>query len=113
MEWLDLVMRQPIGHLLDEAIDRLTISGRVPQNAAHYVPRLEARREVARELRAIFESNDRPKADRKLRRMIDRYAVAVPKLNAWLDSKVAEGFTVFALPSAHLRRVRTSSLIVY
>jgi putative transposase len=81
------------------------------QNAAHYVPRLEMRREVAGQLRAIFESNDRLEADRKLRQMIDRYAVAAPTLSAWLDSNVAESFTVFAFPAAHRRRLRTSNLM--
>ncbi len=35
------------------------------QNAGHYVPRIEMRREVAADLRAIFESTDRPEAERR------------------------------------------------
>ena len=36
-------------------------------NAAHYVPRVEQRAEVARELRAIFNAPSREEADRLLR----------------------------------------------
>ena len=35
------------------------------QNAGHYVPRLEMRREVAGDLRAIFESTNRLEAERR------------------------------------------------
>lgn len=60
------------------------------QNAGHYVPRLEVRREVATDLRAIFESTDRLEAERRLRQTIDKYARSAPKLSAWLEANVAE-----------------------
>ncbi len=81
------------------------------QNAGHYVPRLEMRREVASDLRAIFESSDRPEAERRLRDAVTKYATRAPKLSAWLDSNVAESFTVFAFPPTHRRRLRTSNLM--
>jgi len=81
------------------------------QNAGHYVPRLEMRREVAGDLRAIFESTDRPEADRRLRQTVDKYAQRAPKLSAWMDTNVAESFTVFAFPETHRRRLRTSNLM--
>src|SRR3954451_15308538 len=77
------------------------------QNAGHYVPRIEMRREVAADLRAIFESRDRLEAERKLRQVIDKYATKAPKLSAWLEANVAESFTVFAFPETHRRRLRT------
>jgi putative transposase len=81
------------------------------QNAGHYVPRIEMRREVAADLRAIFESRDRLEAERKLRQAIDKYATKAPKLSAWLEANVAESFTVFAFPETHRRRLRTSNLM--
>jgi putative transposase len=81
------------------------------QNAGHYVPRIEMRREVAADLRAIFESRDRLEAERKLRQVIDKYATKAPKLSAWLEANVAESFTVFAFPETHRRRLRTSNLM--
>jgi putative transposase len=81
------------------------------QNAAHYVPRVEMRREVAVDLRAVFESRDRAEAERKLRQTVDKYAPKAPKLSAWLEANVAESFTVFAFPETHRRRLRTSNLM--
>jgi putative transposase len=81
------------------------------QNAGHYGPRLEMRREVAADLRAIFESTDRLEAERRLRQTIEKYARSAPKLSAWLEANWAEGFTVFAFPESHRRRLRTSNLM--
>jgi putative transposase len=81
------------------------------QNAGHYVPRVEMRREVATDLRAIFESTDRLEAERRLRQAVDKYTRPAPKLSAWLEANVAESFTVFAFPQTHRRRLRTSNLM--
>jgi putative transposase len=81
------------------------------QNAGHYVPRIEMRREVAADLRAIFESTDRLEAERRLCQAVEKYARSAPKLSAWLEANVAESFTVFAFPETHRRRLRTSNLM--
>jgi putative transposase len=81
------------------------------QNAGHYVPRVEMRREVAADLRAIFESTDRLEAERRLRQAVDKYTRSAPKLSAWMEANVAESFTVFAFPETHRRRLRTSNLM--
>lgn len=81
------------------------------QNAGHYVPRVEMRREVAAGLRAIFESGDRLEAERRLGQTVDKYRRSAPKLSAWMEANVAESFTVFAFPETHRRRLRTSNLM--
>lgn len=81
------------------------------QNAGQYVPRVELRREVTADLRAIFESSDRTEADRRLRQTVDKYARSAPRLSAWLEANVPDSFTVFAFPSTHRRRLRTSNLM--
>ncbi len=81
------------------------------QNAGHYMPRLEMRREVAADLRAIFESTDRLDAERRLRHTADKYAQRAPKLSAWMEANVPDSFTVFAFPPTHRRRLRTSNLM--
>ena len=81
------------------------------QNASHSVPRLEMRREVAADLRAIFESTDRLDAERRLRQTADKYAQRAPKLSAWMEANVADSFTVFSFPPTHRRRLRTSNLM--
>jgi putative transposase len=81
------------------------------QNAGHYVPRVEMRSDVAADLRAIFDAPDRPEADRRLEMTIRKYEKPAPKLATWLSGSVPEGLTVFALPAAHRRRLRTSNLL--
>jgi transposase-like protein len=81
------------------------------QNAGHYVPRIEMRSDVAADLRAIFDAPDRTEADRRLEMTIRKYEKSAPKLAAWLSANVPEGLTVFALPAAHRRRLRTSNLL--
>jgi len=81
------------------------------QNAGHYVPRIEMRSDVAADLRAIFDAPDRAEADRRLEMTIRKYEKSAPKLATWLSGNVPEGLTVFALPAAHRRRLRTSNLL--
>lgn len=58
------------------------------------------RREVAAELRNVFDASARIEAERRLRQAVEKYARSAPKLSAWMDTNVAESFTVFAFPSA-------------
>src|SRR5947209_4151899 len=81
------------------------------QNAGQYVPRIEMRREVATDMRAIFESSDRHEADRRLRQTVEKYATKAPKLSAWAEVNVPESLTVFAFPETHRRRLRTSNIM--
>jgi transposase-like protein len=69
------------------------------------------RREVARDLRAIFDAPDRQEADRRLKLAVQKYEKTAPKLARWMESNVAEGLTVFSLPPELRRRLRTSNMI--
>ena len=77
------------------------------QNAGHYVPRVEMRIDLASDLRAVFDAPDRTEADRRLEMAIRKYQKSAPKLAA----NVPDGLTVFTLPAAHRRRLRTSNLL--
>lgn len=81
------------------------------QNAGHYVPRIAMRAEVAADLRAIFDAPDRAEADRRLELAVRKYEKTAPKLATWLAANVPEALTVFLLPPAHRRRLRTSNLL--
>jgi putative transposase len=81
------------------------------QNAGHYVPRVEMRSEVAADLRAVFDAPDRIEADRRLEMAIRKYEKSAPKLATWLSNNLPDGLTVFTLPAAHRRRLRTSNLL--
>ncbi len=79
------------------------------QNAQAYVPKVGMRREAAEDIRTIFNAPDRETAEGYLKKAIEKYAVIAPKLADWMEVNVPEGFTVFAFPRAHQRRLRTSN----
>jgi transposase-like protein len=81
------------------------------QNAQAYVPRLEQRATVAEAIRSVFNSPSRAAADQRLKEVVTTYAATLPRLAAWLEENLPEGLTVFSLPSAHQRRLRTSNAL--
>jgi len=81
------------------------------QNAQAYVPRLDHRAAVAHAIRTVFNSPDLTSAQRRLKEVVTAYATTAPKLAAWMEENLPQGFTVFALPPAHQRRLRTSNAL--
>jgi len=81
------------------------------QNAQAYVPRLDQRAEVARAIRSVFDSPDRPSAELRLKQIVAHYAGSASKLATWMEENLPLGLTVFALPVAHQKRMRTSNAL--
>jgi transposase-like protein len=81
------------------------------QNAQAYVPRLEIRAEVAESIRSIFTSPDLVAAQARLKERVNSYAKSAPKLAAWMEINIPQGFPVYALPTVHHRRMRSSNAI--
>ena len=81
------------------------------KNATSYVPRRAMRREVAAELRAIFNAPDLTEASRYLDLFVAQYQQTAPQLAAWAETAIPEGLTVFQFPPAHRRRLRTSNML--
>ena len=81
------------------------------QNAAAYVPKVELRPQVARDIRAIFNAPNRAEADRLLELAVERYRKVAPALVNWIGANIAEGLTVFEYPEHHRRRLRTSNML--
>ena len=81
------------------------------QNAQAYVPRLDQRAEVARAIRSVFDSPSRAAAELRLKEIVADHAQGVPKLAAWMEENLPLGLTVFALPPAHQKRMRTSNAL--
>ena len=79
------------------------------QNAGAYVPKQAMRMEVAADIRAMFNAPDRRTAEEFLQAAIQKYAVSAPRLSAWLEDNLAEGFTVFDFPLEHRRTIRTTN----
>ncbi len=81
------------------------------QNAIHHTPNLKIRKRIGEELRRIWNAPDLEGAQAELKHLLARYADSAPKLARWLEDSVPQGLTVFSLPKAHRRRLRTSNPI--
>jgi transposase-like protein len=81
------------------------------QNAQAYVPRLQMRSEVAAEICAIFDAPDRVEAERRLQLAVQKYEKSAPELARWMEANIPEGLTIFAVPPAHRKRLRTSNVL--
>ena len=79
------------------------------QNAGAYLPRQSMRIEVAADIRAMFNASDRKSAEELLQAAIQKYARSAPRLSAWLEENLAQGFTVFDFPLEHRRTIRTTN----
>lgn len=79
------------------------------QNAQAYVPRIEQRKPVAQRIRMIFNAPDLAEAQRLLKQAIEAWTIEAPKLAAWAEQNLPEGFTTFGLPFAQRTRLRTTN----
>jgi putative transposase len=77
------------------------------QNASQYVPRQSMKREVASDIRTIFNAPDRELAELQLRKTVEKYAHSASRLADWLESNIPDGLTAFSFPEDHWRRIRT------
>ncbi len=80
------------------------------QNAQAYVPRLEYRAKVAADIRSVFNAPDLAHARLRLEEIVAKWREKSTKLADWMEANLPEGFSVFALPEHHRRRLRTSNM---
>lgn len=81
------------------------------QNAQAYVPRRSMLKEVAQDLRSVFDAPDRAAAESYLAQLVRKYETRAGKLADWMEQAVPEGFSVFAFPVEHRRRLRTTNVL--
>ncbi len=79
------------------------------QNAGAYLPKQHMRLEVAADIRSMFNAPDRKTAEELLQAAIQKYAASAPRLSAWLEDNLSEGFSVFDFPLEHRRTIRTTN----
>jgi transposase-like protein len=80
------------------------------QNASQYVVRVEQRKEVAADLRAIFNAPNRAEADRLLAQAVKKYKESAPRLSGWMEANMEQGLSVFSFPTEQQKRLRTTNL---
>ncbi|MFM8360165.1 MAG: transposase, partial [Verrucomicrobiota bacterium] len=54
---------------------------------------------------------DRDSAQARLKAVVAKHESKAPKLTAWMEENIPQGFNGLALPSAHQRRLRASNAI--
>ena len=73
------------------------------------MPRLDQRAAVAQAIRTVFDCPDRLSAQARLKEVVAAHAATAPKLAAWMEENLPQGFAAFAFPTAHQRRLRTTN----
>lgn len=79
------------------------------KNAQQYVTKQHLKKKVASDIKVVFNADDRAHAEERLQDFVKTYSESQPKLATWAEENLPEGFTVFALPEAHRKRMRTSN----
>lgn len=79
------------------------------QNAGHYLPKKEMHKEVAQEIRAVFNSPNQKEAEEKIRQLVKNHEKNAPKFSRWAEENLLEGLTVFSQPEQARRKLRTSN----
>jgi transposase-like protein len=75
------------------------------------VPKKAMKKELAADIRAIFNASDREKAGEYLQWAIEKYAQSAPKLSQWMEENLTEGLTVRNFPFEHRKMIRTTNAL--
>lgn len=81
------------------------------QNAQAYVPKYDMKKEVAKDIREVFNAGHRQEADFKVKKLIEKYEKMAPDLAKWAETNVPEGLTVLDFPDSHRKRLRTTNSV--
>lgn len=80
------------------------------QNAQSYIPKKDMKKQVAFDIKSIFNAPSQPEAERLLNIVSQKYAKDAPKLSQWMIDNIPEGFTVFNFPVDHWIKIRTNNV---
>jgi transposase-like protein len=81
------------------------------QNAMQYVPNIEMRKQVAQDLRNVFNARDVADANEELKRFVELYKDTAPNVATWAEKNIPEGLAVFQIPKDHRKRMRTTNML--
>ena len=81
------------------------------QNAMQYIPKVEMRKQVAKDLRHVFNAKDIDKANEELKRFVELYKDTAPNIATWAEKNIPEGLAVFLIPEDHRKRMRTTNML--
>ena len=81
------------------------------QNAMQHTPKVSMRKQVANDIRNIFNAKDAADAQVELDRFYDTYKDTAPKLANWAEDNIPESLAIFQLPREHQKRMRTTNML--
>ena len=80
------------------------------QNASSHISKKSIKKDVAEDIRSIFNAPNRVEADRLLQITCEKYKTLESKLASWMEDNIPESLTVFTRPKEHQKRLRTSNM---
>lgn len=84
------------------------------QNASAYVPKKAMQEAVHADIRNVFNMPSKEEAERLLSLTVAKYQDQASDLSQWLESDLAEGFTVFdAAPPTARKKLRTTNMVEF
>jgi transposase-like protein len=81
------------------------------RNATAYVPKVSMRKEVASDLRSIFNAPNMTEAKRLLEMNVEKYKTKASRLSSWMEENIPEGLTVFTLPESQRKKLRSTNMV--
>ncbi len=81
------------------------------RNAQDHVCRKDHKDEVAQDVRDVLTASSLQSANALLNEFMKTWQEKEPKLAAWAELNISEGFAAFELPKHHRRHLRTTNLI--
>ena len=81
------------------------------QNAMQHIPKIEMRKQIAQDLRNVFNARDIDDANEELKRFVSLYKDSAPNVVTWAEKNIPEGLTVFQIPKEHRKRMRTTNML--
>jgi transposase-like protein len=81
------------------------------RNATAYVPKAAMRKEVAEDIRQIFNAKDVSKAKILLDETVEKYRKSASRLATWLEENISDGFAIMTYPSKIRRLLRTTNMM--
>lgn len=83
----------------------------IQRNAVPYIPKVSMRKEVANDIRSIFNAPNLVEAERLLEMSVEKYKTTASRLSSWMENNIPEGFTVFSLPENQRKKLRSTNMV--
>ena len=76
-----------------------------------YIPKVSMRKEVANDIRSIFNAPNLVEAERLLEMSVEKYKTTASRLSSWMENNIPEGLTVFSLPENQRKKLRSTNMV--